>query len=219
MTSIIKNKTGYQNAKILRDAQYNSGNTDPVIYIFIGNHVPYANEASPDSIVDTVVAEKETWNNMIAAKKITASDVELVIPRINWTSNNKYQQYDDTVDANTLLSANSTSGVQPMYIITSDRNVYKCMSNNSSANSTVEPSGDYTTSNGNIATVDGYLWKYMYNVKPSNEFLTSDWIPAPYSTNQLDYGTSTTGVVDGELQNIIVTNSGSGYFDSVVTVS
>lgn len=219
MTSIIKKKTGYQNAKILRDTQYNSGNTDPVIYVYIGNHVPYANEASPDSIVDTIVDEKLTWDNMIAAKKVTASDVELVIPRINWTANGVYQQYDDTVSANTLLSANTTSGVNPMYIITSERNVYKCMSNNSSANSTVEPSGDYTTSNGNIATADGYLWKYMYNVKPSNKFLTSDWIPAPYSTNQLDYGTSTTGVVDGELQNIVVTTSGSGYYNSIVTVS
>jgi hypothetical protein len=55
-----------------------------------------------------------------------------------------------------------------MYVITSARNVYKCVSNNASANSTVEPSGDYTTSNGNISTGDGFVWKYMYNVKPSN---------------------------------------------------
>lgn len=219
MTSIIKNKTGYQNAKILRDTQYNSGNSDPVIYVFIGNHVPYANESSPDSIVDTIVAEKQTWDNMIAAKKITASDVELVVPRVNWTANSVYQEYDDIVDANTLISANSTAGVEPMYIITSERNVYKCVSNNSSANSTVEPTGDYTTSNGNIGTADGYKWKYMYNVKPSNKFLTSNWIPAPYTTAQLDYGTNTTGVVDGELQNIIVTNQGSGYYDSIVTVT
>jgi hypothetical protein len=35
MTTIIKKKTGYQNAKLWRDAQYNSGNTDPVLYMFI----------------------------------------------------------------------------------------------------------------------------------------------------------------------------------------
>jgi hypothetical protein len=211
MPSITKKKLGYNNAKLWRNAVYNSGNTDPVLYIFVGNHVPYANESSPDSITDTVATEKDVWDNIYAAKKVTANDVELVIPKITWTANSNYRNYDDTIDANTLLSSNTTQGLKPMYIITSDRNVYKCMSNNSSANSTVEPSGDYTTSNGNIATADGYLWKYMYNVKPSNKFLTADWIPTPTSTNQLDYNVNNTGVVDGELTRVIVTANGTNY--------
>jgi hypothetical protein len=98
-----------------------------------------------------------------------------------------------------------------MYVITSARNVYKCVSNNASANSTVEPSGDYTTSNGNISTGDGFVWKYMYNVKPSNKFLTTAWIPAPTSTSALDYGVNSSGVVDGELTTIVITNSGVNY--------
>lgn len=218
MTSIVKKKTGYQNAKLWRDSQQTTSNTDPVLYIFVGNHIAYANEASPDSIVDTVAEEKSTWDNMFAAKKLTGGDLELVVPRVNWTANNIYQQYDDIVDANTQVQANTTAGVQPMYVITTDRNVYKCISNNTSANSTVEPTGDYTSSNGNIATADGYLWKYMYNVKPSNKFLTSDWIPVPTTTTQLDYGMNDTGVVDGELQTIVVTTAGSGYYNSIVTV-
>jgi len=218
MSSITKKKTGFQNASIWRDSQQSATSTDPVIYIFVGNHIPYANEASPDSIVDTVVDEKLTWDNMFAGKKLTGGDLELVVPRVNWTANNIYQQYDDTVDANTLVQANTSSGVQPMYVITTDRNVYKCISNNTSANSTIQPTGDYTSSNGNIATADGYLWKYLYNVKPSNKFLTSDWIPAPTSTNQLDYGTNSAGVIDGELQTIIITTGGSGYYNSIVTV-
>lgn len=219
MPSITTRKLGYENAKLWRNALYNSSNNDPVLYVFIGNHVPYANEASPDSIVDTISDEKTVWDNMYAAKRLTGNDVELVIPRIDWAANTNYRQYDDQVDYSTLLSANNTTGLEPMYIMTSERNVYLCVSNNSSANSTVEPSGDYTTSNGNIATVDGYIWKYMYNVKPFNRFLTSDWIPAPTSTNQLDYNVSDTGVVDGELTAIVVTTAGSGYYDSTITVS
>lgn len=221
MPSITKKKLSYNNAKLWRNAVYNSGNTDPVLYVFIGNHVPYANESSPDSIVDTISAEKQVWDNIYAAKKVTANDVELVIPKITWTANSKYRNYDDTIDANTLLSSNSSQSLKPMYVITTARNVYKCMSNNSSANSTVEPSGDYTTSNGNIATADGYLWKYMYNVRPSNKFLTSDWIPAPTSTNQLDYNVDNTGVVDGELNRIIVTANGTNYREAsnIVVVS
>ena len=211
MPSITTKKLGYNNAKLWRNALYNSGNTDPILYIFIGNHVPYANEASPSSIVDTIDAEKDIWDNMYAAKKLTANDIELVIPRINWSGNTKYRNYDDTITIDSLLSANTSQNLKPMYVITTDRNVYKCMSNNNSANSTVEPTGDYSTSNGNIGTADGYIWKYMYNVKPSNKFLTTDWVPAPSSTNQLDYNVNTTGVVDGELTTIIVTAAGTNY--------
>ena len=87
-----------------------------------------------------------------------------------------------------------------------------------SANSTVEPTGDYTSSNGNIATSDGYIWKYMYNVKSSNKFLSADWIPAPASTAQLDYTVSSIGVLDGELTSIVVENNGSGYYENNVAV-
>jgi hypothetical protein len=219
MPSLTTKKLGYNTAKSWRNALYNSGNTDPVLYIYIGNNVPYANELSPDSIVDTISTEKTVWDNMYAAKRLTANDIELVIPRINWSGNTKYRQYDDTIDYSTLLAANTTQNLKPIYIITTDRNVYKCISNNTSANSTVEPIGDYTTSNGNIATSDGFIWKYMYNVKPSNKFLTTDWIPAPISTNQLDYNVSGTNVIDGELASIIMTNVGSNYDNSIVTVS
>ena len=98
-----------------------------------------------------------------------------------------------------------------MYVITSARNVYKCLANSAGANSTVEPSGDYTTSNGNIATADGYIWKYMFNVKPSNKFLNTDWVPAPTSITALDYGVDASGVVLGELTTIVVTANGTNY--------
>jgi hypothetical protein len=103
--------------------------------------------------------------------------------------------------------------------MTSGRNVYKCLSNNVSGNSTVEPTGDYTSSNGNIATSDGYIWKYMFNVKPSNKFLTNTWIPAPTSTAQIDYSVNVIDVIDGELSTIVVTNTGSSYYENNVSVT
>ena len=106
-------------------------------YIFLGGHVPYANEASPNSIIETVSTEKSVWDNMFAAKRITANDVEHVIPRVNWTANTKYRHYDDTIALTDLLTANTAQNLKPVYVITSSRNVYKCLSNNASANSTV----------------------------------------------------------------------------------
>jgi hypothetical protein len=188
-------------------------------YVFIGNHVPYANESSPNSIVDSTSDEKSVWDNMFAAKKITGNDVELVIPRVNWTSGTKYKQFDDKISLDELLTGNTSLNVKPMYVITTDRNVYKCLSNNASANSTVMPTGDYTTANGTISTNDGFIWKYLYNVKPSNKFLTTDWMPAPISTSKLDYNVSSTDVVDGELTTIFITNSGTGYYEPTISAT
>ena len=209
-TNYTSKKLAFNDAEQFKESFYEP-EPATVGYIFIGNHVPYANESSPNSIVDSSFDEKATWDNMFAAKKITGNDVELVIPRVNWTANTKYKQFDDKISIDDLLTGDTTLNVKPMYIITSERNVYKCLSNNVSANSTVEPTGDYTTANGTIATADGFIWKYLYNVKPSNRFLTTDWVPAPISTSKLDYNVSSAGPIDGEVTTIIVTNGGTGY--------
>ena len=170
-TFYTSKKLSFNNAEQFKESFYEP-EPATVGYVFIGNNVPYANEASPNSIVDSVSDEKSVWDNMYAAKRITGNDVELVIPRVNWTSNTKYKQYDDRISVDDLLTGNTTLNVKPMYVLTSSRNVYKCLSNNASANSTVEPSGDFTTANGTISTADGYIWKYLYNVKPTNRFLS-----------------------------------------------
>ena len=142
---------------------------------------------------------------MYAARRVTGNDVELVVPRLTWAANNVYRHYDDRVELDYLLSSNVNflpSGIgfyedlndfrnaEPMYVMNSERNVYLCINNNESANSTIEPTGKNLSSNGNIQTADGYTWKYLFNVRASNKFLTDDWMPVPASTAKLDYDTS-----------------------------
>ena len=213
-TNYTSKKLSFNNAEQFKESFFEP-EPATVGYVFIGNHVPYANESSPNSIVDSTSDEKSVWDNMFAARRITGNDVELVIPRVNWTTGSKYKQFDDRIALDSLLTATNTT--QPMYVLTTDRNVYKCLSNNVSANSTVEPTGDYTTANGTISTADGYVWKYMYNVKPSNRFLTTDWVPSPTSTNKLDYNVSSAGPIDGEITTIIVTNAGTGYANPTIS--
>lgn len=82
MPTQITRKSGYNNARTWRDViQNTSTNACPIYYITIGNHVPYANESSPNSIIDTSSEEKLLWDNMFAAKRATGNDVELVVPR------------------------------------------------------------------------------------------------------------------------------------------
>jgi hypothetical protein len=49
--------------------------------------------------------------------------------------------------------------------------------------------------------------------------LTNTFIPTPTSTAQIDYGVDAIGVVDGELSTIVVTNTGSGYYENNVSAT
>jgi hypothetical protein len=217
MSSYTSKKLRFNTAEQFKEA---FSETDASVgYVFIAKHLPWANEASPDIITDTTVTERSIWNNMIAAKKVTGNDVELVVPRVNWTANVRYIQFDDTLTLDTLLTSNVSSNVYSMYVINSENNVYKCLSNNLSANSTVEPLGQNLGNKGNIQTADGYLWKYLYNVEPTNKFLANNWLPAPASIAQLDYDASANATIDGEITTIVVTNAGNNYYNSNINVS
>jgi len=211
-------KLAFNNAEQFKESFYEPEPTT-IGYVFLGNSIGYTNEDTPDEIADTVYDEKDVWQNMFAAKKVTGNDVELVLPRVEWTGSTKYREFDDTIQLSELISSNTTQNLKPIYVMTTNRNVYICLSNNSSANSTVEPSGKNLSANGNIQTADGYLWKYLYNIKPTNKFLSNTWIPVPTSTAKLDYDTTSIIAVDGELCHLILTSNGSGYVHSNIFVT
>jgi len=188
-------------------------------YVYISHPLPWANEASPDIATDTYFSEREIWDGMIAAKKITSNDVEYVIPRNTWSANVFYRQYDDTIELEELTSANASQNLNPFYVINSENNVYKCLSNGASSLTNEEPSGENLASNGVISTSDGYIWKYLYNVDVSNKFLSNNWIPVPTSVADLEYSASSNVTVQGELTTIVIEDSGSGYIDSTVQVA
>ena len=121
MPSYTSKKSSYATAKLFKDSFY-SGSSSNLGYVFIGKNIPYANESTPDNISDNISDEKSIWDNMYAAKRITGSDVQLVAPRIDWSSGTVYRQYDDTLTANTLLTSNTAQNLGPMYVITTDNN-------------------------------------------------------------------------------------------------
>ena len=177
-----------------------------VLYIGYGKNTPWANDSLPNTATDSVSDRDDVWRNLIGGKKITGNDISLTIPRKNWTTNTIYQIYDDT--SSTLFDANTN-----FYVITDEYNVYKCLYNNNSANSTVKPT--YVISNFASTEADGYIWKYMYtlNTRDRQKFLTDEWIPVKTLTiddASQQYAVQT-AAVDGAIDIIIVSNVGTNY--------
>ena len=203
------------------------------MYLFIGKPTAWSDDSTPPSPTDAVAnTHYENWRDMIAAKKITASDVSHCIPRKNWTNNTSYFAYTHT-------SATLTS--QDFYVMTTDYNVYKCLSNTDTTStgavattSTVQPTGTGTSI---ISTADGYKWKFMYQISAADalKFVTPNYIPVDTvrranghlattfdnspGQNQFDVETTAASSGNGAIEVIHMTSRGAQYLGETGTLS
>lgn len=182
-------------------------------YYFIGNILEWANPLVPETPEITQEYERYTRNGILSVKKINLRDVSYVVPRINWTSGEIYDQFDGNYSASFTSDSGATSLKSAnFYVLTSTFGVYKCIFNKNGVASTVEPSGqDITT----LTTADGYVWKYLYSIPLSsqNRFLTDDYMPVQRAVTNAYYS-------KGEVSSITIDNAGSGYLGNAqVTLS
>src|SRR5210317_1344779 len=176
-------------------------------------------DASPLTPIDSLSQEFHTFDDLLAAKRVTSSDVSVVIPRRNWATGTVYDyyrhDYGHYVTGSTSSVVTADSGATALYdatfyVLNSNNNVYKCLDNNSGANSTVEPTG---TSTSVLSTADGYKWKYMYSLSAAQQtnFLSTDFMAV--ATNATVAAANTAGAIDI----VKIKTAGSGGTDGTHT--
>ena len=223
MPAIITNKFRLHNASNFVESF--SESSPNIYYLAIGRPQAFATstagdsrtqyegtDVSPLTPVDSVSDEFYFFDDVIAAKRITSSDVSRAIPRRNWTTGTTYDIYRHDYgqyvkgSSSTTISANSGAtslADATFYVLSSDNNVYKCLGNNGNSASTVEPTG---TSTSILTTGDSYKWKYMYTLTASEQtnFLSTDFMHV--STDS----TVSSAAVDGAIDTILIKTAGSG---------
>ena len=229
MPAIITDKFRIHNSEQFKEAfSETSGNT---MYLGIGRPQAFAtstradsrtnnegSDISPVTPADNTNSQTIPFDDMLAAKKIAASDTTFVIPRRNWTTGTTYDIYrhdygeriTGTTTAQTSNSGASTLHDATFYVLTAARNVYKVLDNNNNAASTVEPTGTDVTI---LSTADGYKWKYMYTLSASEQanFLSTDFMAV--TTNS----TVSSAAVDGAVNVVKIKTAGSGGADGTHT--
>ena len=211
MPGIVTSKFRLHNAEQFYEAFSEPANINTRMYLFIGRTASWPTDSSPPSPIDSVAASNyTTWRDMISAKRITAADVTYAVRRINWSNNTFYTAYTDT---NGNLASNN------FFVITDTYNVYKCIDNNNSANSTVKPT---TTTTSTVELSDGYKWKFMYNISAADalKFLTTNYIPVKYLTSddssaQWDIQQAAS---NGTIEAVLLSSGGSGYISTNGTI-
>lgn len=215
MVAVISENLRIFNAEQFKESVSEAANTK--LYFTFGRGYSWANDAEPVQANSSVTVFNDIWDNMIGAKLITGNDIRHVTLRYDWSANTVYPAYDHCICSLQLFAPNT-----PFYVVTSDWNVYKCLANNSGANSTVMPTSIATS--GTTETGDGYIWKYMYTISADErlKFTTDSYIPVKTLTQddgslQWDVQSSS---VTGAINAIKVTNGGNGYTNaSAITIT
>ena len=222
MPAIITNKFRINNAEQFNESF--SEASPEVYYLGIGRPQAFATQTRGDlrtenqgtdsaaiTPADSIIEEFNTFDDLLAVKKLSSSDVSFVIPRRNWVTSTVYDYYrhdygnriTGTTSIQTANSGATTLFDATFYALTTARNVYKCLDNNNNAASTTEPTG---TSTSVLTTADGYKWKYMYTLSATQQanFLSTDFMAV--ETNS----TISSAATDGAINIVKIKSAGTG---------
>ena len=223
MSAIITDQLRILNAKNFVSAATSSENS---YYSFVA--LPNATDFSPTwdvlppAPIDNFDQENDYWDTMIALKKIGEDDVKQVVRKVAWQSGITYDMYRHDISRNKTSKPSGATSLYSSnyYVINSDYRVYICLNNGTSPeNPEGRPSLDEPTfvdleprSAGNSG--DGYIWKYLYSIKPSDiiKFDSVNFIPVPknWETSTENDSVRNNALTSGQLKVVTIINRGVG---------
>ena len=125
-------------------------------------------------------------DNMSFGKKVTSDNVRRLVRKISWSRGTKYEMYrhDYSLTNRSPITGSTRLYDANYYVMNSDFKVYICIDNGSSGISTTgnasldEPTFTDLEPSKAGTSGDGYLWKYLFTVSPSDiiKFDSTDFI-------------------------------------------
>jgi hypothetical protein len=224
MSAIITDQLRILNAKNFVSAATSSDNS---YYSFVGltNATDYSLnwDSNPPVPKDSFEQENDYWDTMVALKKIKASDVNQVVKKNTWFSGVTYDMYRHDISRTNIANPSGATSLYSAnyYVINSDFRVYICLQNGTDPeNPSGRPSLDeptFTDLEPKAAgdSGDGYIWKYLYTIKPSEiiKFDTVNFMPVPKNWETLSEFApirNNADAINNQLKIITITNRGVG---------
>jgi hypothetical protein len=237
MPAIISEQFRVLNSETFVRSFTSVGNTANNYYAFIGQPNSLNTQAGGSASwgdgvppLDGFDEENQIKKSIISLKKITNSDVRRVIRKVEWTVGTTYEMYrhDYTVYNQTPNTTKTKLYDSNYYVINDDLRVYICLNNGTDAdNPNGKPSFDrpgFIDLEPRVAGTsgDGYIWKYLYTIKPSEiiKFDTIEYIPVPDNWGTEGESISIkSNAIDGSINTILIKNTGKGYNYSILPYS
>ena len=201
-----------------------SGTNDPQV----GFGRTSAWDTNTPNPVDSINYISHYQDTMMYGKRVNSENIRRLIKKREWASGEQYEMYrhDYSVENQSPITKKSRLYDATYYVMNKNYNVYVCIDNGSSGiNTTGNASQDeplFTDLEPSRAgeSGDGYIWKYLFTVPPSDiikfdstEYITvpNGWLTSTESQIQAvrDNGDST--VNNNQIKKIYIDNQGSGY--------
>lgn len=223
MSAIITDNIRILNAK---NFVASLGSTTNSYYSFIG--LPNAEDYDPNwdnfptPPKDSFDELNEVWETIIALKKISNDDIRQVIRKIQWTSGDTYDMYRHDISRNNVSSVTERTSLYSsnFYVVNEDYRVYICLQNGTTPEyingrpSLSEPTFTDLEPRSAGSSGDGYVWKYLYTIKPSDvrKFDSVEFVPTPrnWETNISNESVRKNASKSGQLKIITIVNRGTG---------
>ena len=211
-------------------------NPDNSYYIFIGLPNPVGEgygrtldwNEDPPSPIDNQSYLYHTYDTMMYGRRITPGNIRRVIRRIDWIKGTRYEQYRDDYSVDNVSPNTGSTRLYDAnyYVVNSDFRVYVCLSNGSSGDnpkgngSEDEPTFVDTEPSAAGSSGDGYVWKYLFTVSPSDvikfdstQYITvpNDWLTSDSSQIQVIREAGDSEVNDNQIKQVYIDKRGSGY--------
>jgi hypothetical protein len=147
-------------------------------------------DADPPAPMDSLNQSNEYWDTMLSLKKVTSGDVSEVVRKIQWQSGTTYDMWRNDI---TRINPSQPSGALDIYdanfyVVNSEYKVYICIFNNANPDNSFRGSPSLDEPNFTDlepreagSSGDGYLWKYLYTIKPNQiiKFDSTNYMPVP----------------------------------------
>ena len=222
MSAIITDQIRILNAKNFVAGVSTSTNS---YYAFVGLPNPTSIQSdwdsNPPAPIDSFDRMNDYHDSIVAVKRVTAADVKQIVPKLNWNSGTTYDYYRHDYN---ISNAPPNSGGTSLYtanyfVVNSDFRVYICLQNGTTPEtpdgkpSLDEPTFTDLEPRTPGTSGDGYIWKYLYSIKPADliKFDSTDFMPVPsnWGDNAADASVKN-NAVDGSIKIVVVKNRGTG---------
>ena len=144
-----------------------------------------------------------------------------MVRKYTWTSGTVYEMYKNDYSRSKLSPQTSATNLYDAryYIVNSQYKVYICINNGQNPENPLgkqsldEPTFTDLEPRSAGSSGDGYVWKYLYTISPSDivKFDSIDYIPVPSDWGTGDTADVKNNAVDGKIETALIVNAGGGY--------
>ena len=235
MSAVVTDQFRISNAGNFVDSVLDTNNN---YYVFLGLSNPTTPNpgfgrtdtwnSTPPNPIDNLNNEWNYGSTSLFGKKINSANIRRVVRKVEWKTNTAYDMYRQDYSINNKAPVSDTARLYDAnyFVVNSDYNVYICIENGSSGSTSQIPTSKFEPTFTDLEpgaagdTSDGYIWKYMYTISPSDiiKFDSTEYIVVPN-----DWDTSTNSSIQSvresgdstinfnQIKEVYINKPGSGY--------